>query len=267
MTPSPVGMRCPECGGNRQKVVKVRAQSTRPQVTLALIAINVLVYVAAGQFSLENSPLSSVMAHGALFAPNIAVDHQYYRILTSGFLHWNVIHIGFNMLVLYQLGLMLENGVGSVKFAVVYFVALFAGSLGALIATPNTVSAGASGAIFGLMGMAVVELRVRGLSLTQSGIAGLIVINIIISVTVPGISLADHLGGLIGGALAAYVLHEATRRRQLRWGYVACALIAAACVFGSIEAADHAPKSVFAPLAAVHAPATASAPGIGPHSG
>ncbi len=99
------------------------------------------------------------------------MEHQYWRLVTSGFLHENLLHIAFNMYLLYLLGMMLEPALGSVKFAAIYFTSLLAGSFGALFAT-GAPSLGASGAVFGLMGAAVIELRARRMSVMESGIGG-----------------------------------------------------------------------------------------------
>jgi membrane associated rhomboid family serine protease len=131
---------------------------------------------------------------------------------------------------------MLEPAIGSLRFGIIYFTSLFAGSFGALLATAAP-SLGASGAIFGLMGAAVVELRARRLSVMQSGIGALIVINLIFSFTVSGISVGAHVGGLIGGFVAGMVIRTADERGYPAAGLIACLALSAACVFGAIEVA------------------------------
>jgi membrane associated rhomboid family serine protease len=137
------------------------------------------------------------------------------------------------MYLLYVLGRMLEPAIGSVRFGAIYAVALFAGSFGALFATPAA-SLGASGAIFGLMGGAAVELRARGISIMQSGIGGLIVINLIFSFTFANISVGAHVGGLIGGALAALAIRTADAKRVPVLGYLACLLLSVVAVAAAI---------------------------------
>jgi membrane associated rhomboid family serine protease len=131
---------------------------------------------------------------------------------------------------------MLEPAIGSVRFAALYFTALLAGSFGALLATAAP-SLGASGAVFGLMGAAAVELRARRLSVMQSGIGTLIIFNLILSFTLSNISVGAHVGGLIGGALAAAALRYADARRIPALGLVACAFISAVSVAGALLAA------------------------------
>jgi membrane associated rhomboid family serine protease len=238
MTPTPVGMRCPECARQRTKVMRMREMTTVPRVTYALIAINVLVFLTEeGQFSLFGSGVHGpVIEKGWLERYDVYVNDQYWRLVSSAFLHENFLHIGFNMYLLYLLGRMLEPAIGSVRFALIYFTALLAGSFGALFATAAP-SLGASGAIFGLMGAAVVELRARRLSVMESGIGALIVLNLILSFSLSGISVGAHIGGLIGGAVAALAIRAADDRRLPAAGMLACVLISAACVFGAISVA------------------------------
>lgn len=262
MTTTPVGMRCPECAKQRTKVVRMRELATIPQVTYALIAINVVAFVAEGNFSLSGGPTNKVYEEGALFGslpgfPRLGVAHgQWWRIVTSGFLHENLIHIGFNMYVLYILGLQLEPVLGRVKFGTIYGVSLLTGSLGALLVSPHDVTVGASGAVFGIMGAFAVELRARQLPLMggrMGGIGGLILINLIISFTLPGISWGGHIGGLIGGAIAALVIRLGDRVRAPALALAGCGAIAVAAFAGSIatakssEVESAAPVSVLSP--------------------
>jgi membrane associated rhomboid family serine protease len=245
MTTTPVGMRCPECAKQRTPVKRLSQLGTVPQVTYALIAINVIAFLAEGSsaFSFSGGASGKVVEEGGLLgssvlAPGKGVAHgQWWRIVTSGFLHESLIHIGFNMWVLYVLGMMLEPAIGRLRFALIYAVALLTGSLGALLADPHSLTVGASGAVFGLMGAAAVEMRARQVPLMQSGVGGLIAINLIISFTLPNISWGGHVGGLIGGALAAAALNLGDRYRQRMPAVAACVVIAAAAVAGSIASA------------------------------
>ena len=148
MTPTPVGMRCPECSRERTKVKTIRTTTSAPVVTQALVALNVLVFIAetASGASLGGGAAGSVYVHGALFGPLIEHQHEYWRIVTSGFLHDGLLHIAFNMFFLWIIGAQLEPVMGHVNFAAVYFVSLIAGSFGALLFQPNIPTVGASGA-------------------------------------------------------------------------------------------------------------------------
>jgi len=238
MTTTPVGMRCPECSRQRTQVKTLRNTIRRPEVTFALIAINVVVFLTEGSFTLSGQPTGKIYEEGALFGsirgvPTLGVAHgQWWRIITSGFMHENLIHIGFNMYVLYVLGQMLEPALGRLRFGTIYAVSLLTGSFGALLVTPHSPTVGASGAIFGLMGAAAVEMRARQIPIMQSGVGGLILLNLVISFTLPGISWGGHIGGLIGGAVAALVIQLGARYRSL--ALVGCAAIGIAALAGSI---------------------------------
>jgi membrane associated rhomboid family serine protease len=226
--------------------VRMRDTARIPQVTYALIVINVVAFIAEGNLSFGGGPTGKVYEEGALFGslagvPHLGVAHgQWWRIVTGGFLHENLVHIGFNMYVLYVLGLQLEPVLGRVKFGTIYAVSLLTGSLGALLVSPHDVTVGASGAVFGIMAAFAVELRARQLPLMQGrmgGVGGLILINLVISFTIPGISWGGHVGGLIGGALAALLIRLGDRMRAPALALAGCGVIAAAAVAGSIATA------------------------------
>jgi membrane associated rhomboid family serine protease len=252
MTPTSVGMRCPECSRERTQVrtiASIDAIGRGMPVTMVLIAINVIVYfieVAQGSGTLAGNGLSgSIVQHGVLYAPPIDLNNEYYRLITSGFLHASILHIGFNMYLLYALGRMIEGAVGSLRFATIYFVSLLAGSFGALIANPHAPSLGASGAVFGLMGAAFIELRRRGIDPFQAGIGPLILINLVLGFVIPNISVGAHIGGLIGGGLAGVLFVEVDRRAIPTWvAYLGCLVICAILFEGSIQAAHHATQSL-----------------------
>jgi membrane associated rhomboid family serine protease len=235
MTPTPVGMRCPECSKERTQVRTLRSIGSDPIVTYVLIAINVVVFLASGQFGVGGSSSgSTIYLHGALNGPAVA-NGDWWRIATGGFLHAGLLHIGFNMYLLYLLGQMLEPSIGSVRFALIYVVALFGGALGALIITPDAYTVGASGAVFGLMGAAAVEMQARGINPFETGIGGLILFNLAFSFLFSGISIGGHIGGLIAGAIVGALFLLADRRRlpapvALAGAVVLAAAIAAAAI-------------------------------------
>jgi membrane associated rhomboid family serine protease len=243
MTTTSVGMRCPECSRQKTVVKTLRNTARHPEVTFALIAINVAAFLAEGNLSIGGQPTDSVYLKGALLGslpglPGQGVAHgQWWRIITSGFLHENLLHIGFNMYVLYILGQMLEPVLGRFRFGMIYFVSLLAGSLGALIVSPHTLTVGASGAVFGLMGAAAVEMRARQIPIMQSGVGGLILINLVISFTLPGISWGGHIGGLIGGTIVALVIQLGNRYRSQVLAVGASVVLGAACFAGAIAVA------------------------------
>jgi membrane associated rhomboid family serine protease len=241
MTPTPVGMRCPECSRDRTKVKTARTMSsTTLTVTQALIAINLIVFLAetAAGAPLGGGGGGQVYLKGVLFGPYIHDSHQYYRLLTSGFLHDGLLHLLFNMVFLYFMGQILEPAIGRVNFVFVYFASLLAGSFGALLFTPDAGTVGASGACFGILGALLVVARARRIPIWQSGLGMTLAINVIFTLSVKGISLGGHIGGLIGGVICGFLIIElAERRRMQALALVGCALVAVLSVVGAIAVA------------------------------
>jgi membrane associated rhomboid family serine protease len=237
MTSTPVGMRCPECARQRTKVHTINSVQGTTQVTVALIVINVVAFAVSGAFAPGGETNNRVFLDGALYGPAISEGNEYWRLVTGGFLHAGIIHIAFNMYLLYVLGQMLEPALGSLRFAAVYLVSLLAGSFGALLVTPTSVTVGASGAVFGLMGAAFLELRARGIDPFQTGIGFLIVINLVFSFVLANISIGGHIGGLVGGGLAALALQQGDRSRSRALGLALCGLLAIGAAAGALAAA------------------------------
>jgi membrane associated rhomboid family serine protease len=244
MTPTPVGMRCPECARQRTKVRTARTLTDEPRATQVLIAANILVFlgVAAGGAGLgDNFLASQIGQRGALYGPAVA-DGDFWRLLTSGFIHAGPIHLAFNMYLLWILGQLLEPAIGHVRFVLIYFVSLLCGSFGALLFTKVGLTVGASGAVFGLAGAGVMIMRSRGIDPMQSGLPLFIGINLLLGFVISGISIGGHIGGLIGGALAAVALFDiGERRRGVVPQFVPlllCLAIAVAAVIASIAVAN-----------------------------
>jgi membrane associated rhomboid family serine protease len=240
MTPTPVGMRCPECARERTKVKTIRSAQTMPVVTQALIALNVIVFIGelASGTQVGAGTGGTILDKGALFGPAVAHQHQYWRIITSGFLHEGFFHIFVNMLSLYFIGPVLEPAIGRVNFAAIYFASLLAGSFGALLFEPLGLTVGASGAIFGVFGALIVVARARGISIWQSGLGPILVLNLVLSVSIRGISIGGHLGGLIAGLITGWLVVEfAERRRMPAVALAGCAVVAIIGVVGAIAVA------------------------------
>jgi membrane associated rhomboid family serine protease len=240
MTPTPVGMRCPECSRDRTKVKTIRSGPSAPIVTQALIAINIAIYIAESAAGTSaGGGGGSFYTHAALFGPSIAHQHEYWRIVSSGFLHYSVLHIAFNMFFLYVMGSMLEPAIGHVNFAVLYLTSLIAGSFGALLFTPDAYTVGASGACFGVLGGLFVVARARRIPIWASGLGPTLLINIVFSLSVRGISIGGHLGGFVGGAIAGWFLVElAEKRRNQPLAIAACVALAAVSFAGAIAVAS-----------------------------
>src|SRR4051794_22958457 len=238
MTPTSVGMRCPECAKQRTKVHNMRTMSSEPRVTVALIIVNAVVFLGSGSFGIGSAGGNRLFDNFALFGPAIDQNAEYWRLITSGFLHAGFLHILFNMYLLWILGQMLEPTFGPTRFATLYFTALLWGSFGALLLKPDALTVGASGAVFGLMGAAAVELRSRGINPFQTSIGTLILLNLGLSFLFAGsISVGGHIGGLIGGALAGMALGYADPHRQRAGGYAAGAVLRPFAIGGAARAA------------------------------
>jgi len=209
MTPTPVGMRCPECASERTKVTRGAVAPSRydAPATYVLIALNIAAYLAeiAGGNGGLSPGNSSILIDFGLFGPSVA-EGEWYRLLTSGFLHASIIHIGFNMFALYFLGRILEPGIGTPRFVALYLASLFAGSFGAILLDPNALTIGASGAVFGIFGATFVIARSRGVDALASSIGIILVLNLAITFGRPEISIGGHLGGLAAGLLCALVI-------------------------------------------------------------
>lgn len=242
MVPAPVGVQCVECVRRLQARVPVerrlRSAAGWLQVTSLLIVINVGVWLVGvalggglGLFS--GSPLAPL---GGLAAAPVAAG-QWWRIFTAAFLHSGLLHVGFNMAVLYMLGPQLERALGWVRFALLYLTALVAGSLGALVASPNALTVGASGAIFGLIAATIVGQRAAGIDPRASGMVTWLVVNLLFTFIVPGISIGGHLGGLAGGFLAGVILFRP--RLHPLVAVLACLALAGGCFEASLWVASH----------------------------
>ena len=211
MTPAPVGQRCPEHSGKPQGARRISSgvrrgafEGTGALVTKTLLGLNVAVYlITAFQGGGLNNPGGSLFFRWVLFGPAVA-NGDWWRLITSAFLHANLIHIAFNMYFLWFIGTAVEQALGRGRFLALYVVSALAGSAGALVWTPNAPTVGASGALFGLLGAALILERQRNYVLGGSAM-GLILINLILSFAISGISIGGHVGGLIGGILCALV--------------------------------------------------------------
>jgi membrane associated rhomboid family serine protease len=221
MRSAAVGFHCPDCtreGSKQANAVmrKVHRQS-QPYLTMVLVALGVAVFVVdqvwTTQILFADGPHTvSVLAwEGQLYGPNVH-DGDWWRPITVGFVHGNLMHVGFNMFLLYLLGQMLEPALGRVRYLSLYLVSLLGGSALILLVDPDQRTVGASGAVFGLMGAAFVGMRSRGINPFQTGIGPLLVMNLFLTFVIPNISIAGHLGGLAAGAGAGWVLFELAPR-------------------------------------------------------
>jgi len=241
MVPAPVGVQCVECVRQHRPPSppgqSLRRVTSGPFVTYSIIGINVAVWLlgllAGPSALLSGSPLAVPFG---LFGPAVAAG-EWWRLFTSGFLHSGLLHVGMNMFVLYVLGPGLERVLGKLGFVALYVAGLAAAALGALVLSPDALTVGASGAIFGLMGATIVGQRASGINPWRSGILVWVGFNLVFTVAVPGISIGGHLGGLCGGLIAGLILF----RRWLRplVAELACFGLAGVFVVAALWVAGH----------------------------
>ena len=229
MRDAAVGHQCVECVREGARTVRQpshfggRQRSNTPVVTYVLIALNVLMFIL-------QSVSVDLLRELTLRPPAIA-DGDLYRLVTSAFLHYGVMHLLFNMWALYVVGPPLEMWLGRLRFGALYVLSALGGSvLVYLLSSLNSATAGASGAIFGLFGATFVVGK--RLNLDVRWVAALIVINLVFTLVVPMISLQSiswqgHVGGLVTGALiaAAYVYAPRDRRNLIQAGVTVAALV------------------------------------------
>jgi len=249
MTPAPVGLRCPEHSGKPQGIQKVTRAAERAvtgvggrrinAVTMALIGINVAVYLAELASGGTISGTGNwIFNHGALFASGaylpggvgtvpahvsvpsaihlVGVAHgEWWRVVTAAFLHYGPFHLAINMYSLFFAGTLLEHVIGRWRFVLLYLGSGVAGSAGAIWLSPNNVTVGASGAIFGILGALFVLERRRHIA-TGGQVGGLIVLNLVFTFVLSSfISVGGHVGGLIGGVVLMWLLLRFRRSAAL----------------------------------------------------
>ena len=244
MTSTSVGMRCPECSRDRTPVRTLRSLEREPTLTYSLIGVNVLVAIAVFVSGASAISFGGGSLLDALAVSQVSIAQgEVWRLVTAGFVHAGMLHLAFNMFALYVLGGLLEPAIGKLRFALIYFVSLLAGSFGALLLTAPTVpTVGASGAVFGMMGAAIVVMRKRGINPMESGLGLWLGLNLAITFLIPGISIGGHIGGLIGGAVAAALLFDLGDRVKLPRQVPAalCGALATAAVAGAIAVSSSA---------------------------
>lgn len=216
-----VGYHCVDCvaqgsrSGRRATTVAGAELTGRVLVIPLLVAINVVVFaITVAQAGSLSSNFAAGLFQQWSLVPTEVADGELWRLFTSGFLHIGPLHLALNMLALWVIGRDLEQVLGWARFLVVYLVSLLGGSLVVyLFENPTIPTAGASGAVFGLMGgLAVVLVRLRR---RPGAVLTIIAVNVFISFVVPGLSILGHLGGLVFGAAVTTGMVYAPRERRL----------------------------------------------------
>jgi membrane associated rhomboid family serine protease len=273
---APVGYQCRECAKGGAPVRRLRDLVPEARLTKVLVGVIAVLYVVsmAAPGAIQRFGLRPIL----LTAPGVELFDQLapwftatplgttigepWLLVTSAFLHANLMHVGFNGILLWQLGNLLEPTLGHLRFGALYLAGLAGGGLGVvfvswasvlagmqgnqLVSTvlggnPLQVTIGASGAVFGLMGAAMVGLRQRGINPWQTSIGTLVLLNLGITFLIPTISVGGHLGGLLGGVVAGKLLFvEAGRAKRAAGLTVALAagmLVVAVLLAGATVAA------------------------------
>ena len=253
LIPASVGSHCLDCTKAARPDVKTRARYWNAKqnilVTYSIMAINIAVFIytsVADPDSLSNRRgltqaqcdlgLSKVIMQEVVgCGTKLYQPTEWYRLISSGFLHYGIIHIAFNMLLLFQLGQLIEPAVGRLRFGALYFASLLGGSLGVLIANDGGLSGGASGAVFGLMAAAAIGLHRRGVNVFSTGIGTTLVLNFVLTFAIDGISIGGHLGGAAAGAVCGFVMLAPKWRPVPKWATIAMPLgVALIAIIGSV---------------------------------
>jgi membrane associated rhomboid family serine protease len=252
-----VGSHCLDCAKAAKPDVATRVRfwssGQHALVTYALIIANIAVFIGVLLWTQDQAALTgqSTIAHLDLGLSRDVIAQPirwntgeeifvtqpdgWYRLVTSGFLHYGILHLAFNMYFLYVLGPMLERPLGRIRFLLLYFASLLGGALGVIALDSHGITAGASGAVFGLLGAAVVGLWRRGVNPFSTSIGMVLLLNVFITFTVPGISIGGHVGGAIAGALCGLVMFAPAHQRIPTWAtYAAPVVIGAVSIVGSV---------------------------------
>lgn len=198
-------------------------------VTYTIMGLNVAIFLwmtasdsntLAGDITKAHADLglSKLILEGRAGYAGVRIpSHEWYRLVTSGFIHFGIFHLAMNMLLLYQLGQLLERALGGVRFSLLYTAGLLSGSLGVLLVDNAGLTGGASGAVFGLMAGAAVGLHRRGVNVFSTGIGMTLVLNIVLTFSIRGISIGGHVGGAIGGAICGWIMLAPSWKPSPKW--------------------------------------------------
>ena len=244
---------CPEClteasvGSHCVDCVRAAAPTARQRVglftrrenmlaTKTIVAVTVAAFVLIGlkdsNFNGDGHTAQNLELYGPL------VHHgEWWRIFTVSLVHVGALHLFFNMLLLWIVGQLLEPGAGPVRFGLIYVVSIAAGSAGALLAQPFVPSAGASGGVFGVAAAATIVMHRQGVRFWDTGFGPLLAINFVFDYFQPNISIAAHIGGLVGGLLAAEAMLQSRRAGQPRLGIIGAVGVGLAAVAIALAAA------------------------------
>ncbi|MDP4705658.1 MAG: rhomboid family intramembrane serine protease [Ilumatobacteraceae bacterium] len=240
-----IGSQCPDCIKASRPPATVRAKdwnaSQDALITRIIMALNVAVFVwvligdtSSAGFGSSISPREVELGLNKLL---LSFNHEWYRLITSGFLHFGILHIAMNMYLLFQLGKLLEPPLGRLRYGLLYFACLLGGSLGVLVLEGSSTGlhGGASGAVFGLMGAAAIGMQRRGINIFQTGLGATLMINLLLTFTIPGISIGGHIGGIVMGAICGSIMLPPPQQKQPPWlGYAVPTIAIIGSVIASV---------------------------------
>lgn len=257
MKQASVGFHCPECAsGGSQRIIRGPI-TFDPLATKVLIGLSVLglvwsltkgssITALSGDALIDGGLIATLfqrLPSGAVVATGGVDGGEYYRLVSSAFLHDGLFHIGFNMYALWILGGFLERSLGRSRFVSLYVASMLAGGFGVLLVDPLQITVGASGAVFGLMGAMLLLQQAAGFSIWRTPLLPILGINLLLTFAVPQISIGGHVGGLIGGALVGAAMIFLARRKAPEWAGVAVAagfsvVMVAAAIWASAQWQD-----------------------------
>jgi len=251
-----VGSHCLECAKASQPDLKTRARFWSAKepllITKILIGMNVAMFIGILIWSADPGALSGAVTNAHLNlglsrevleqqiawqsddgTQFITEPHGWYRLVTSGFLHFGIVHIGLNMFFLWVLGPMLEPALGRIRFILLYLASLLGGSLGVILLDKGGISAGASGAVFGLLAAAAIGQWRRGINPLTTGIGATLLMNLVITFAIPGISIGGHIGGIVAGSICGWVMLAPAYHQVPRWAtYATPVIVSVASIVG-----------------------------------
>ena len=213
-----VGSHCLDCAKTAQPDLKTRVKfaSARQPIlmTYVLMAINVAVFLytsATNSSTIGGGIGGSGQVSQQQFDLGLNRDilhqtHHWYTLVSSGFLHFGILHIALNMYLLYLLGQILERSLGRTKFALLYMVALLGGSAGILVLNQHAIAGGASGAVFGLMAAAALSMHRQGINILQTGVGRTLALNLVLTFVIGNIAIGGHIGGIVAGSLCSLAM-------------------------------------------------------------
>ncbi len=231
-----VGSHCLECSTSARPAATVRAHDWNAGqaflMTKVLIGLNlaVFVYMALRDAGTLSGKLTQAHIDLGLNRTLLRLDHHWYQLVTAGFIHFGIFHIVMNMFLLYQLGQLLEPALGRANYLLLYMASLVGGSAGALLIERGvgSITGGASGAVFGLMGAAAIGLHRRGVNVFSTGIGTTLMLNLVLTFSISGISIGGHIGGVVAGGICGYVMLAPTWRPLPTWSRWAAPLVVGA---------------------------------------